>query len=216
MLVLKLCERLCPDKIPVVPTTKLGDGADGEVFDIEGHPDKVIKFCVLYDTGNRPIKKTFKQIDGLLDYLTENPASAYARVHSHGYLGEYSRPISWSKNGQAFILYYYVMEKLQKITEDERKVFHSIVSHEDRGIKKNFSSDKIKEMLTGMAYGLDFDVERVMFFYDNFKNTPVSHLDIHVRNIMKDSGGNFKLVDFDRAQFIYGDDYAKKQKGSED
>lgn len=213
MLVLKLCEQLCPDKIPVVPGLKLGDGADGEVFEIQGEPDKVIKFCVIYDTGNRPIHKTFKQVEDLLDYFTDNPASAYARVYSHGYLGEYSRPISWSNKGQAFILHYYVMEKLHKITEDERKVFHSIVSHEDRGIKKNFSPDKIKEMLTGMSVGLDFSVERVMFFCDNFKNTPVSHLDIHVRNIMKDSSGNFKLVDFDRAHFIYGDDHGKKQEG---
>jgi len=200
MLVLKLCQQLCPEKIPVTASTRLGDGADGEVFDISDDPDKVVKFCVLYDTGSIGYKNTYKYITKVLDYLVSNPCSTYAEVYSHWYLGEYSRPIAWAKKEQKYILYCYTMEKLYKISEDEKKVFHTIVSHEDRGIKKNFSSNKIKEILNGLSKGLDFDAERVIFFYDNFKNSPVTHLDIHVRNIMKDSAGNFKLIDFDRAQ----------------
>lgn len=202
MLVLKLCQQLCPDKIPVITSTKLGDGADGEVFEIKDDPDKVIKFCVLYQTGSIKIQNTYKLTCEVLDCLIANPAPTYAHVYSHAHMGDFSRPIAWGKKTQPYILYYYTMEKLYKISEDERKVFHSIVSHEDRGIKKNFTATKIKEMISGMSASLDFDAERVTFFCENFKNTSVSHLDVHVRNIMKDSVGNFKLIDFDRAQIM--------------
>lgn len=200
MLVLKLCEQLCPDKIPVETCASLGGGADGEVFEIKDDPNKVIKFCVLYQTGKQTIQNTYKYTCKVLDYLIKTPMPTYATVYSYDVMGQFTRPVTWSAKGQPYILYYYTMEKLSSITEDESKVFHSIVSHEDRGIDKNFSSAKVKEMISGMATCLDFDAERVTFFCENFKNTLVEHQDVHVRNIMKDPQGNFKLVDFDRAQ----------------
>jgi thiamine kinase-like enzyme len=118
-------------------------------------------------------------------------------------MGSYSRD-AWKNTKQRYVLYYYIMEKLQKITEDEHKVFDSLVSHEDRGKKKNFTPAKVKEMLQGLRKGLDFDAQRVTFFYDNFNKSPVAHLDIHPRNIMKDAAGNFKLIDFDRAEINNG------------
>lgn len=199
MLVYKLCKELCLDQIPLIPGLKLGDGADGEVFDIEGDPSKVIKFSVLYETGGTPVQKTYKYIGAVVDYLKENPSPTYARVFNHQYLGEFSRHVVWGNMKQKYVLYYYTMEKLYKTTEDERKVFHSILSHEDRGIKKNYSPEIVKEMIKGLASGLDFDPERVTFFCENFRKTSVIHHDIHVRNIMKDMNGNFKLIDFDRA-----------------
>ena len=93
------------------------------------------------------------------------------------------------------------MEKLLKISEDEAKVFHSILSHEDRGIFKNFSTDKVKKMLHGMQRGLDFDLQKIMLFYEALQNPQILHLDIHPRNIMKDENNNFKLIDLDRLQF---------------
>jgi len=199
MLVLKMCQQFCPDKIPFVPTTRLGDGADGEIFDIKGQSDKVIKFGVLYETGSININQSFKCIKEVLSYFQANPAATYARVYSFGFMGKFERDIALKKK-QPFILYFYTMEKLYKISEDEQKVFHSILSHEDRGINKNYSPIKINEMISGMSKGLDFNSERVTFFCDNFNNTAVSHLDIHIRNIMKDFNGNFKLVDFDRSE----------------
>jgi thiamine kinase-like enzyme len=89
------------------------------------------------------------------------------------------------------------MEKLQKITEDEGRVFHSILSHEDSGKIKDFSNEKIQELLFGMR-ALDFDAEQVTLFCNNIKTPHLSHLDIHTRNIMKDDKGNFKLIDLDR------------------
>jgi thiamine kinase-like enzyme len=96
------------------------------------------------------------------------------------------------------------MEKLFKISEDERKIFHTILSHEDRNIVKNYPLDKVKKMLTGMSYSLDFDYNKVIFFYQNLRDCPLQHLDLHVRNIMKDIDGNFKMIDFDRMKLESG------------
>src|SRR5512135_1840403 len=201
MFVLSLCRQFCPDKIPVVPDVRLGEGADGEVFSIQGEPDKVLKLGILYERHDRGFENYYRQIQSVLDYLIVNYPDAYARVYEHGYLGSYSRKMPHWRNGeQKFIIYYYIMEKLNKISEDESRVFHSILSHEDRGIEKNFSSDKIREMLQGMSRGLDFDAEKVILFCDKIKGAPISHLDIHVRNIMKDNTGNFKLIDLDRIE----------------
>lgn len=201
MFVLSLVRQFCPDKLPVKPDTRLGEGADGEVFSIEGEPNKVLKLGILYERHDRGFTSYYKQIQSVLDYLIANHSDAYARVYEHGFLGSFSRKMEhWRSGEQKFIIYYYIMEKLNKISEDESRVFHSILSHEDRGIEKNFSPEKIHEMLQGMGRGLDFDVEKVTLFCDKIKKAAISHLDIHVRNIMKDGAGNFKLIDLDRIE----------------
>jgi serine/threonine protein kinase len=201
MLVLKLCQQFCPDKIPVVPTTKLGDGADGEVFDIEGQPDRVIKFCIVYEEQVAPesITDEYKRTQSVIDWLQGHPVDICATIYSSGYMGEFSRKV-WGNKEEKYILYYYIMEKMQKISEDERRVFHSILSNEDRRIVKNFTTEQVKKMVAGLSRGLDFDVEKVIFFCDNLKRAPIIHLDMNPRNIMKDPAGNFRLIDFDRAE----------------
>jgi hypothetical protein len=202
MLVLKLCQQFCPEKLTFPLSHRLGDGADGEVFELKDEPNKVIKFCVLYESSGIDIKGCYAKTSKTLSYIKYNQPQTYARVYDYMYLGEYSRSIERSKN-QNYILYYYVMEKLYKLSEDEKKVFHSIICHEDRNKVKNFSISKIKDMLKGMGQALDFDEGRVMFFYENLKKTPLHHQDVHVRNIMKDVGGNFKLIDFDRCELTH-------------
>ncbi len=201
MFVLSLCRQFCPDKLPVQPDVRLGEGADGEVFSIVGDSNRVLKLGILYERHDRGFLNYYHQIERVLQYLIASQPDAYARVYEHGFLGSYSRKMEHWRNGeQKFIIYYYIMEKLNKISEDESRVFHSILSHEDRGIEKNFSPEKIREMLEGMSRSLDFDAEKVTLFCNKIKSAPVSHLDIHVRNIMKDDAGNFKLIDLDRIE----------------
>ena len=69
-------------------------------------------------------------------------------------------------SNKLFILHYYIMEKLYTISEDEYKVFHTILSHEDREIKKNWSRKKIEETIKGLSLGLDFDKDKVLSFCD--------------------------------------------------
>lgn len=201
MYVLGLCQHFCPEKIPVKVGVRVGDGADGEVLEIVDEPSKVIKLGIFYERHDKGFERYYKQIQQVLDYMMLTQPAAYVRVYEHGFMGTYSRKAEhWRTGKQSFLIYYYVMQKLQKTTEDERKVFHSILSHEDSGKKKNFSPEKIREMLEGMGRSLDFDAEKVTLFCDNIRGATISHLDIHVRNIMKDDMGDFKLIDLDRIE----------------
>jgi hypothetical protein len=198
MFVLSLCNQLCPDKIPVSVGDRLGDGSDGEVFSIRTDPNKVIKFCILYERLDRGLRD-YDRTQKVLEYMLKEQPEPYAKLYEYGHLGDFTRKVVGRRKEQPYVMYYYVMEKLQKLSEDEKKVFHTILSHEDRGIEKNYSSEKIREMLQGLGRGLDFDAEKVTLFCDNIRSAPVSHLDLHVRNIMKDMSGHFKLIDFDRS-----------------
>lgn len=199
MLVLKLCQQYCPELIPVKVGSKLGDGSDGEVFNVEGQPDKVIKFSIMLESQIEPfsLENKFNNIREVLEFLQNNPQENFARVYNHQWMGQFSRTV-YGNTQENYFLYYYIMEKLQKISDDERKLFHSILSHEDRKINKNYSTLQIKKMLTGLARGLDFDAEKVTLFCDKLRQSPVLHLDIDARNIMKNISGQFRLVDFDR------------------
>ena len=202
MFVLSLCRQLCPDKIPYKPDIRLGEGADGEVLSLVGDEDKVMKLGILYEQrGTNTFERSYQHIQDVLSFFQQKQFDAYTRVYEYGHLGFYTRKnVSFRNGTQRFGIYYYTMEKLEQISEDEAKVFHSILSHEDRGIEKNYSPDEVREMLRGMSSGLDFDVEKVTLFYENIRSAPVSHLDIHVRNIMKNRLGDFKLIDLDRIE----------------
>lgn len=199
MIVLSLCKTFCPEKIPPNIGEYLSDGADGEVFDLLNDPNKIIKFCVLYEEEPNSLLKRFDNFNKTLDIIIDTIPAAYVRVYEKKYLGEYSRKmIDWRADSQQFIIHYYVMEKLNKLLDDEKKVFHTIISHEDRNFNKNYTTGKIKKMLKGMSCGLDFDIEKVMLFINEIKKTPIKHLDIHIRNIMRNNLGDFKLIDLDR------------------
>ena len=192
-------------------------GADGEVFEIKNDPNKVIKLSVIYewDVEQLPspiyipadIKIRYDNISKVLDYLISHPEPTYVRIYARQYLGEYTRSIVWEDKtrDQKLILHYYIMEKLNKLSDDEYKVFHSILSHENRGINKNFTIKKIREMLEGMSHGLDFNVDKVIFFMENFRKSPIIYNDLHPRNIAKNSIGDFLLIDLDRSKLTIGE-----------
>lgn len=180
-------------------------GADGEVFEILNDKKYVIKLSILYDYDSNDILNEYKRISKVLSAITEQKCYAYARTYAHGYLGKFHRTI-YDGSKQEYILYYYVMEKLNKISDDEKRIFHTILSHEDRGFgfEKKLSMDQIKKILPEMGRSLDFDEPKVIFFCENIDKASIVHNDIHVRNIMKDNFGNFKLIDFDRCSSKIG------------
>lgn len=196
MQVLKLIsENKCSIKFNI--DKEIGFGADGQVFSLQHDEDKVIKFCVYYDYNNS-IKNSYRDISTILNFIKNNKPCSFASVYEYGYLGQYERNLVGEKDKQKYILYYYIMEKLQKISEDEKKVFHSILSHEDNNVNKNFTINKIKKILTGLSVGLDFNFKKIILFCEDLKSSNIRHNDLHPRNIMKDKLGNFKLIDFDR------------------
>lgn len=180
---LDLFKEFCPDKIPSLGPS-IGKGTGGEVFLLSNHLNKVIKFSINYLLLSHYSKNA-------ISYLINNPHPAFALIDSYQSFGPYI------KNNKTFTLSVIVLEKLNKISEDEEKVFHSILSHEDRNIQKNFDQEKVRKMIAGLSRGLDFDAQRIILLCDNLRKSSVRHPDIHPRNIMKDDLGNFKLVDFD-------------------
>jgi len=204
MRALTLSAQLCTNQIVNIAGDFLGDGADGDVYLVKNDTSKVIKFCKLYE-DNDLFEANFKSIIDVLSFLEKKSINTFAKVFSHGVLGTFDRKQIYYLDNKAlehqqkFTLYYYIMERLNKISEDEKRIFHSIICHEDSGTPKDLSLSTIDKMLDGMGRALDFDKKKVMFFCRNIRNLPVHHNDIHKRNIMKDNDGNFKLVDFDRS-----------------
>lgn len=185
-------------QLPYKLGDEIGYGADGQVFNIANDPYKVIKLCILYERDNFDLSKELYIRERVLSYLIDNPSRVYANVYDYVKLGDGERP--WLGNQkQKYIIYYYVMEKLEELSKDEARVFHSVLSHEDRGVVKNLSPKKLKEILAGLKIGLDFPEENIIFFIEELKRSKVRHLDLHQRNVMKTSFGEFKMIDFDRA-----------------
>lgn len=185
-----------PDNLPVQPGERLGEGNNGEVLSIVGDSTKVLKLSMLLSkTGDQ---EQYSQIKNGLDYVVAMCPPAYVRVYSHAYLGAQLLVPPQLQ----YIFYYYIMEKLHEISKDERKLFHSILSHEDRGLRKRFSLEKIRKMRQGMSKGLDFDAEKVMLFCENIRNAPIIHEDTHARNIMKNDNGDFRLIDLDSISLL--------------
>lgn len=154
----------------------INKGADGFIFD---YNDKIVKLFRVED---------YSQVNTVLNYLIENPQDHLVSIYECGYLDKVEN----------YFWMYYICEKLLPISIDEEKVFHTLLSHEDRNLKKDYSADNVKKILRGLAHGLDFDEKKVTILCDAVRNCPIKHLDIHPRNIMKDVNGNFKLVDLTR------------------
>jgi len=184
--------------IPYKLGEEVGTGADGQLFLIRDNPYCVIKLCVLYDRWEENLSSASNKIITVLDFICRQRPDLCACVYAYEWKNIYSRQTVNGK--QDYILYYYVMEKLNKLSEDEKKVFHSILSHEDAGKIKKYSQEKLKQILNGLKRGLDFDYDKVMNFCNGLSQLQFKHNDIHPRNIMKDNRNNFKLIDFDRCE----------------
>ncbi len=176
---------------------EISDGADGQVFELFSDPEKVIKYSVHYEYGNT-IKVEHDRIGTVLFYLGNTQPSACARVFSYGELIKSKR--TTIHGDQRYFIYYYIMEKCFSLSEDEKKVFHSILSHEDRGYKKDYSIAKISDMIKGLSIGLDFDCDNVLKFCHQLNECEIKQNDLHVRNIMKNKNGDYVLIDFDRCE----------------
>jgi hypothetical protein len=190
MRALSFCEQFCPEKIDIKPVKELGTGADGSAYLTEDS-SVVIKFGVLKNDATDNYEK---DIYPVLNLLISYPVDAFARVYAHKYLG------TFFQDSHKYILYYYTMEKLEEISADEMRVFHTTVSHEDNNKKKDYSIREVRAMLRNMARSLDFDDSRMISFHKALKKAPINHSDICPRNIMKNKMGNFHLIDFDRCQ----------------
>lgn len=178
-----LLKKMCPAHL--TKGASLGSGVDGEVFSIIDYPNRVIKLGLIYH--GEYDNYDYNSLANVLEFIYLNKPPAYVHVYEYGRMCE----------TDDVTIYYCVMEKLLEISEDEGRIFHSILSHEDFGKKKDLSPVKVQELIYGMS-ALDLDAKKVTLFCNNIRTSPVIHWDMHTRNIMKDDAGNFKLIDLDR------------------
>jgi hypothetical protein len=190
--------QICFESLPYKFNLLLGKGADGEVYSLHNHPNKVIKICVLYDL-HFSIDEDFNRVQSILNELRCTDIHAYVNIHWWGKIYEGYR---YTVNApQKYILYYYVMDQLSPISEDEYKLFHSLLSHEDRNLIKDFSVPYVNNLLDALNPYLQFDKNKVIQFYLELKDSKLQQTDLHPRNIMKTKSGNYKIIDIDRCVF---------------
>jgi hypothetical protein len=170
-------------KLPFVITSLVDAGRCGNIYAIKNDLNRVVKITKIHNNN-------FENFTSILNFLTKNKSGLYAKIFEHGLLEVVDN----------YVLYYYIMEKYNYISDDEYKVFDSILSHRDFNVKKKFSMQELDEVLLGLSKGLDFDLKKVKCFYNLIELHPILHKDLHSRNIMKDNE-DFVLIDLDFLQF---------------
>lgn len=184
-----------PDTLefPVQLGAKLGCGQDGIVYEISNSKDRVGKLSIQLLTSKDIIPyEAWKQtLDNLALVQQINPSHIvkiywFDQILTHEY-----KTLPYS-------IYWTEMERLFPLSEDEKKVCHTVLSHEDAQKPKNYTQDQLNKVLAELSIGLDYDIDRMTAFCLAIKNSFIKHNDIHPRNIMKDKDGNFKLIDLNR------------------
>lgn len=195
MQVIKYLDNKFPDLLKNIES-KIDEGADGEVYNLKS--GNVAKFSIFFAWHGESMATVLNQKLKAFERVKELP-DTFVKVSNFQRLMEGKR-VTYSGE-QDFLIYYYEMEKLQKISEDEKRVMHSILSHEDSNIEKDIGMERVLPILNGLSFGLDFDETKVINFVKKLQKLEtdgIRYLDYHPRNIMKDLGGNFKLIDIDR------------------
>jgi hypothetical protein len=216
MLVLPLCRKYCPEKLTMSVGQYINDGSDGHCFLLGNDKNKVIKFSILF--GERINR--YATIEQVLSQLVAVKPRAYVRVHEYGYLGTFSRPWEEEKTGikyksnQDFVLHYYIMDRLEDLSKDEREVFnHIFANYGDPCVldlealqERNFRtfSDLSEADLATLAIGtgLDFDARVISLFCQEIAQSPIKQEDLHDLNIMRNKLGEYKIIDIDRCSII--------------
>lgn len=200
MQVLSLIKKDKPDFNPPNLGLEIGYGADGQVYELRDDPDKVIKYSVIYEWSLPPTaKEQYLRFKNNLTYIINNyhKHPFMVKIFNHDFLFQGKRKIVNNKD-QNYLIHYVVMERLKEISEDEHKVFHSLLYHKNVFWSKDFTNQELNGILLGLAKGLDFNFEKMKSFYQEVKKSNIQHNDINLGNIMKNIDGDYKLIDLDR------------------
>jgi len=178
-----------PLLFPIVET--IGNGNNGETYLL--NDNTVLKVSVLMDWAKKgiDIREEYANIWWILRQLKQDNPSHIVRLFDLGVLS------CGQENRQPYTIYYYRMRRLFPLSEDESKVFQTVISHEDRHLIKHYEPNELDVVLKGLEKGLEFQSNKVKWFYQQIQSSKFKHLDLHQRNIMKTQDGDYRLVDLD-------------------
>lgn len=178
----------------------LNEGAQGKVYNIKEHRNKIVKISMLYDRDASPIEDIFSNIQNIYFWIKDNPQDVLVKIFEFGKLTEGERPFYPFIKDQKYISYYSIQEKLLRISLDEMKVFDAVSDYHNK-----FNSQKsLQESIIDLKGYFNFDFDKVLAFCCNLQKLPIDNHDFRHCNIMKDKNDNFKLIDFDLAEFLPG------------
>lgn len=155
----------------------IGLGLDGEVFSSD---NKVIKFVEIKDSKKHALNAWYHN-KRKIEYILDTSPDCFVKIYDFGLVKVIEENYS--------IIYFYLMEKLNPITKNERDVFFEI-----------FSNDIAKFNQLKINYK-DVDKQKVDNFVYQIKKCKLKQTDINPQNIMKDIDGNFKFIDLERLKY---------------
>jgi thiamine kinase-like enzyme len=191
----------------------IDDGAQGKVYNIKEHRNKIVKISMLYDRDVSPIEEIFSNIQNIYFWIKDNPQDVLVKIFEFGKLTEGERPFYPFIKDQKYISYFSIQEKLIKLSVVEEKVFRNLAYnmtqyyHTDEPFfTQNLADDplfykNLPDFLKSLKEKFDFDQNKILNFYSNLEKLQIYHNDFRPENIMKDKKGNFKLIDFDLSEF---------------
>ena len=184
-------------ELPFLLGEEIGSGVDGQIFEKKDNPSRVIKISC---TDNTWEHSNYHRLAEILLYLDFKSYWHFAKMYDHGPLHTFDE--STGSLRKVFTIHYIEMEKLLPLSEDEVKIFHTLLSHEDANKKKEFNTDQILSMVNKLSEYLVLDKVKVCGFCFAIMDCYLKHKDLHPRNIMKNAEGNFRLIDFDRLELV--------------
>jgi hypothetical protein len=192
--------RYIEDLVPGLPF-KVGKeidfGSQGQIFNLIDYPDKIVKFSILYDRDpHRSIEDCFDTIWDIYQWIINNPQDCLVRIYDFAAMKFATRETVSDK--QKYIVYYSIQEKLSQLSADEKKVFKTVCDAYNRVLEFD---RPITKVVSELSTWFSFDKNKVLNFYNSILDCPIDNYDFEARNILKDNSGNFKLIDFDLADF---------------
>lgn len=180
----------------------LGEGADGEVYALQYEPNKVIKYSIIFDIEySYTTLDKYQQLAKKHQLIQQKKYSCFSKLYQTEMLLCYQRLTEVGL--QEYLIFSAIMEKLFHLSNDEEKVFHTLVTSHLLNVRNKEADLRIAQILRQLSQGLDFSQERLTLFLQQLRDCPIRHTDLEPRNIMKDASGNFKLIDFDRLTYSH-------------
>ena len=106
----------------------IGSGVDGEVYELG---DKVIKLVLIKDEKKKALA-AFNKNRILINNLIDSKQNLFVNVFDF-------KVLTQGADNNYYIIYSYIMERLEKLSEDEYKVIKTLISHDDFNIKKDLN-----------------------------------------------------------------------------